>query len=114
MLTDVPQELMTPNEAARWFRRSPSWLRQQVDLLRLGGGNGQPLYHTQVCPAYVLGKLCDLDGRALHAVQRRALAAACGLADLERWSAADAEADQPGSERADVHRNKASATSGAG
>ena len=34
-MTEIPQELMTPHEAARWFRRSPSWLRQQARLLRV-------------------------------------------------------------------------------
>lgn len=80
-MLDVPQELMTPHEAARWFRRSPSWLRQQRDLLRVGGAGGQPLYHVQVCRAYVLGRLCGLQGTTLHAAQVKALAAACGLSE---------------------------------
>ncbi len=79
-MTDVPQELMTPHEAARWFRRSPAWLRQQTDLLRVCGPGGQPLYHVRVCRAYVLGKLCGLAGSALRRAQVRALAVACGLA----------------------------------
>jgi len=82
MLADLQQELMTPDEAARWFRRSPSWLRQQKDLLRLGGPNGQPLFHVRVCRAWVLGRLCHLGGEALRRVQLQALAAACGLESL--------------------------------
>ncbi|NLF32480.1 MAG: hypothetical protein GX591_16515 [Planctomycetes bacterium] len=77
-MNDVTQELMTPHEAARWFRRSPSWLRQQTALLRLGAG-GQPLYHTRVCRAYVLGRLCGLPDHALRELQMNALAAACGV-----------------------------------
>ena len=79
LMTDVPQELMTPHEAARWFRRSPSWLRQQNDLLRVGGHGGQPLYYVRVCRAYVLARLCGLDPDALRQAQVKALAAACGL-----------------------------------
>jgi hypothetical protein len=78
-MTEIPQELMTPHEAARWFRRSPSWLRQQARLLRVSGPGGQPLYHVRVCRAFVLGQLCGLDDRELTRVQRDALAAACGL-----------------------------------
>ncbi|MFH1747482.1 MAG: hypothetical protein ABIG44_10610 [Planctomycetota bacterium] len=78
-MTEVSQELMTPHETARWFRRSPSWLRQQTGLLRLAGPGGQPLYHVRVCRAYVLGRLCGLLADKLHNVQIRALAAACGL-----------------------------------
>ena len=48
VLANLEQELMTHAEAARWFRRSPSWLRQQKGLLRLGGRNGQPLFHVRV------------------------------------------------------------------
>jgi hypothetical protein len=83
VLTNLEQELMTPAEAARWFRRSPSWLRQQKGLLRLGGRNGQPLFHVRVCRAYVLGCLCRLTDAALRRVQIRALAAACGLTKAE-------------------------------
>jgi len=83
-MIDVAQELMTPHEAARWFRRSPSWLRQQHKLLRVGGAGGQPLYHVRVCRAYVLGRLCGLDEVELRRVQIQALAAACGLADDQR------------------------------
>lgn len=79
-MTDVAQELMTPHETARWFRRSPSWLRQQTRLLRVGGPGGQPLYHVRVCRAYVLGQLCGLDEAELRHVQIQALTAACGLA----------------------------------
>ena len=87
-MTEVAQELMTPHEAARWFRRSPSWLRQQGKLLRVGGPGGQPLYHVRVCRAYVLGQLCGLDDRELERVQRDALAAACGLGSDLRLCAA--------------------------
>jgi len=79
MLT-LTQELMTPREAARWFRRSPSWLRQQPDLLRVGGPHGQPLYHVRVCRAFVLGQLHGLLGDALRQLQLQALAAACDVA----------------------------------
>ena len=78
-MLEIAQELMTPQEAARWFRRSPSWLRQQAALLKLGGPNGQPLYHTHVCRAYVYAKLCELEGAGLRAAQLSALASACGL-----------------------------------
>ncbi len=78
-MTDLTQELMTPDEAARWFRRSVSWIRQQPELLRLGGRGGQPLYHVRVCRAYVLGRLRGLVGEALREVQLEALSAACGL-----------------------------------
>ncbi|MGE0479556.1 MAG: hypothetical protein AB7Q17_03690 [Phycisphaerae bacterium] len=82
-MTDIAQELMTPNEAAKWFRRSPSWLRQQHDLMRVGGPGGQPLYHVQVCRAYVLGKLISLPAADLKRVQVEALAAACGIPPAE-------------------------------
>jgi len=78
-MTDLRQELMTPPEAAKWFRRSPSWLRQQPQLLRIQGVGGQPLYHVSVCRAYVLGRLCGLTGGPLRRLQIRALLAACGL-----------------------------------
>lgn len=78
-LTELSQELMTPDEAAKWFRRSPSWLRQQHELLRVGGPGGQPLYHVRVCRAYVLGRLCRLVGLPLRRVQIDALCAACGV-----------------------------------
>ena len=42
-MLDVQQELMTPPEAAKWFRRSTSWLRRQPHLLKLVGQCGQPL-----------------------------------------------------------------------
>lgn len=78
-MTDLAQELMTPDEAARWFRRSVSWLRQQPELLHLGGPGGQPLYHVRVCRAYVLGRLRGLAGQDLRDVQLQALGAACGV-----------------------------------
>ena len=80
-MTEVTQELMTPQEAARWFRRSPSWLRQQSELLRVRGPSGQPLFHVQVCRAYVLGRICGLDRAGMRQTQVKALAAACGLAE---------------------------------
>ena len=84
-MTHVPQELMTPHEAARWFRRSPSWLRQQSDLLRVGQPGSQPLYHVRACRAYVLGRLCRLDADALRQIQLKALASACGLKASDEW-----------------------------
>ncbi len=78
-MLEIQQEIMTPDETARWFRRSVSWLRQQSELVRLAGPHGQPLYHVRACRAYVLGRLSDLDGPALRQVQLRALASACGL-----------------------------------
>lgn len=78
-MNHVVQELMTPNEAARWFRRSPSWLRRQHELQRLGSPAVQPLYHVRVCRAYVLGRLCGLTGEPLRRLQLDALAAACGI-----------------------------------
>jgi hypothetical protein len=88
MLT-TPQELMTPHEAARWFRRSPSWLRSQPNLLRVGGP-GQPLYHVSVCRAYILARLCGLNAAELRRAQLKALAATCGLADSGEILGADA------------------------
>lgn len=82
-MTEVAQELMTPHEAARWFRRSPSWLRQQGRLMRVCGPGGQPLYHIRVCRAYVLGQLCALEDEALRQVQIKALAAACGVENFK-------------------------------
>ena len=78
-MNPVAQEVMTPNEAARWFRRSPSWLRRQRELQRFRGPTGQPLYHVQVCRAYLLGRLCGLTGDPLRRLQLDALAAACGV-----------------------------------
>ncbi|MGD8454595.1 MAG: hypothetical protein PVJ57_22505 [Phycisphaerae bacterium] len=82
-MTPNAQELMTPHEAARWFRRSPSWLRQQKDLLRVAAPHGQPLYHVNLCRAYVLGQVCRLDPQALRRAQLRALASVCGLAETD-------------------------------
>ena len=81
-MIDCQQELMTVEEAAKWFRRSASWLRQQADLLRLAAPGGQPLFHVRVCRSYILGRLCGLEGGRLRQAQVRALAAACGL---EQW-----------------------------
>jgi hypothetical protein len=95
-MTEIAQELMTPHEAARWFRRSPSWLRQQAKLLRVGGPGGQPLYHVRVCRGYVLGQLCGLDEAELHRVQIQALATACGLVSDDRLLRATAGRGQTG------------------
>jgi len=84
VLADLDQELMTPHEAATWFRRSMSWLRVQTDLLRLGTAQGQPLYHVRVCRAFILGRLCGLTGEKLRRVQIQALAAACEV-ETEGW-----------------------------
>lgn len=78
-MVDVAQELMTPHEAAKWFRRSPSWLRQQDELLKIGAPGGQPLFHVRVCRAYVLGRLCGLSGPPLRKLQIDGLATACGV-----------------------------------
>jgi hypothetical protein len=86
-MTDVAQELMTPHEASRWFRRSPSWLRQQSELLRVRSAHGQPLFHVRVCRAYVMGRLCGLTGEELRRVQVAALASACGLSEDRRFKA---------------------------
>lgn len=80
-MLEIAQELMTPHETARWFRRSPSWLRQQHDLLHTGAPGGQPLFHVRVCRAYVLGKLYGLAGEELKRVQLQALTAACGIGE---------------------------------
>lgn len=79
-LAPLEQELMTPQEAARWFRRSISWLRQQRELLRLGR-TGQPLYHVDVCRAFVYGQIRGLNVQQLRRVQLEALAASCHLQD---------------------------------
>jgi hypothetical protein len=78
-MTDVVQEVMTPQEAARWFRRSITWLRQQRELVQMSGPRGQPLYHVRVCRAYLLGRMQRLGGAALRQVQLAALASACGV-----------------------------------
>ncbi|MBP7747840.1 MAG: hypothetical protein KA383_17115 [Phycisphaerae bacterium] len=78
-MTEIAQELMTPDEAARWFRRSLSWLRQQKGLIRLAGPGGQPLYHVRVCRAYILGRMRNLASEPLREIQLAALASACGL-----------------------------------
>jgi hypothetical protein len=93
-MLDIAQELMTPPEAARWFRRSPSWLRQQRNLLRVGGPGGQPLFHVQVCRAFILGKLCRFTPDQLRRVQVQALARACGIVDGQ-WPKPGDEATEP-------------------
>jgi len=86
-MLELRQELMTPPEAAEWFRRSASWLRHQPELLRIQGVGGQPLYHVNVCRAYVLGRLCGLAGRPLRRLQLRALVVACSLTRAHTRSA---------------------------
>ena len=78
-MLDVQQELLTPPEAAKWFRRSTSWLRRQPHILKLVGPRGQPLYHIRALRAYVLGQLVRARGPELRRVQLHALADACGL-----------------------------------
>lgn len=84
-MTDIAQELMTPNEAAKWFRRSTSWLRHQPEIIRVAGPGGQPLYHVNVCRAYTLGKMCGLKDSELRRIQVEALAAACHLLHVKPW-----------------------------
>ncbi|QOJ14257.1 MAG: hypothetical protein HRU75_06235 [Planctomycetia bacterium] len=78
-MMNVTQELMTPREAARWFRRSPGWLRQQRELLRVTGPGGQPLYHVAVCRAYVLARMCEAPPGVVRRVQVEALERVCGV-----------------------------------
>lgn len=80
-MTDVQQELMTPKEAASWFRRSVSWLRRQPNLVRLAGPGGQPLYHLAVCRAFVLGQMAGASGAELRRLQIAAMVRECGLSD---------------------------------
>ena len=104
-MIEITQELMTPHEAARWFRRSPSWLRQQHELLKVAGPGGQPLYHVRVCRAYVMGRLCRLRGERLRQVQIRALAAACGLSDDETVRTLLSQQTEP-AERRPAHKQE--------
>ena len=90
-MLDVQQELMTPPEAARWFRRSTSWLRRQPHILKLVGPRGQPLYHIGTCRAYMLGQLVGATGPELRRVQLRSLAEACGLSEDHAIAAVIAE-----------------------
>lgn len=78
-MIEIQQELMTPNEAAKWFRRSVSWLRRQPALLRVAGPGGQPLFHVGVCRAYVLAQMAGVGEDQIRAFQLRALAAAAGV-----------------------------------
>lgn len=78
-MVEIVQELMTPQEAAEWFRRSPTWMREQKHLLRVRAGGGQALYHVDVCRAYVLGLLRGLDGEGLRRLQLAALESSCKL-----------------------------------
>lgn len=78
-MTEIAQEVMTPKEAAQWFRRSASWLRHQQDLLRVGGTQTVPLFHVRVCRAYMLARMCGLSSEDVRRVQLAALAECCGL-----------------------------------
>lgn len=75
----IDRELMTAGEAARWFRRSASWLRRQKAILKLAGPGGRPLYHLAACRAYLLGIASGWDAQMLRAAQLDALKAASGL-----------------------------------
>lgn len=90
-MTEVQQELMTPKEAANWFRRSVSWLRRQPHLVRLAGPGGQPLYHLAVCRAFVLGQMAGASGAELRRLQIAALARDCGLAEQSLQSLSERE-----------------------
>jgi hypothetical protein len=94
-MTELVQEIMTAVEAAEWFRRSVSWLRQQPELLRICGQRGQPLYHVRVCRAYILGRLRGVRGEALREVQLAALAAACEVAGDDQQPAGGAPRKTP-------------------
>lgn len=96
-MLEMPQELMTPAEAARWFRRSTSWLRRHPEVVHLRQSGGPPLYHIRTCRAYVLGRICGLAGEALRQVQLRALAAACGIGVGDQPAGAAATASASGS-----------------
>ena len=78
-MVEITQELMTPQETAEWFRRSPTWVREQKHLLRMRASGGQALYHVDVCRAYVLGTMRSLDEDGLRRVQIAALEASCKL-----------------------------------
>lgn len=78
-MTAIAQEIMTAKEAAAWFRRSTSWLRQQDELLRIGGSQSAPLFHVRVCRAFMLAKMCGISGPELRQAQIAALADDCGL-----------------------------------
>ena len=78
-MTGIAQEIMTAKEAAAWFRRSTSWLRQQEELLRIGGSQSAPLFHIRVCRAFMLAKMCGISGPELRQAQIAALAEDCGL-----------------------------------
>ncbi len=95
-MVEIVQELMTPQEAAEWFRRSPTWIREQKHLLRMRAGGGQALYHVDICRAYVLGLLRELDGDALRSLQVTALEAACKLAPADRGGRDVMSANQDG------------------
>ena len=83
-MTEFAQELLTPDEAATWFRRSATWLRNVDDLVVFSAGQfgagGQTLYPLACLRAFVLGWTEGLRGAALRRRQIEALAGACGLA----------------------------------
>lgn len=85
-------ELMSPREAAAWFRRSPSWLRRQRDLVRFPNESAQPLYHVALCRAYVLGVVSGICGAELRRLQLAALSVACGVAVGETGASAEGPA----------------------
>lgn len=96
-MQEIAQEIMTPKEAAAWFRRSLSWLRQQRDLLRVGGTQSQPLFHVRVCRAFMLARMCGATGAELRRAQLAALADACGI-DAESINTGNRppQLDEPG------------------
>lgn len=100
-MVDMQQEMMTPQEAAKWFRRSEAWLRKQPDLVRMNAGT-QPLFHVRVCRAFVLGRLKGLCGDPLRAIQVKALAEACGVPPRElQTSAGDPQTNEAAVARSD-------------
>lgn len=103
-MLDVQQELMTPPEAAKWFRRSTSWLRRQPHLVKLVGPRGQPLYHIGSCRAYMLGQLIGATGPELRRVQLRTLAKACGLSEDRTVAAATCDPSMRAADRS--HRSR--------
>lgn len=85
-MTDFNQELLTPDEAATWFRRSALWVNALDGLVVFSasalGGPGHRLYHIRCLRAFVLGWMEGLRGDALRQRQLSALAVDCGLEPL--------------------------------
>ncbi len=94
-MPDSPQELMTPKEAARWFRRSTCWLRRRRQLLRLGTSAGAPLYHVRACRAFLIGSALGLSGEELRRFQLAALSEVCGLPPEQLVRVHESEALRP-------------------